>query len=102
MYSCFDCLIGNLTDNLLLVVSSHTRINTCRDQAFFFNFTQRRLFVTMMTQLMATSLFVIEALHALVHTNVLLATGKTFSVQELEKKRSYFIFDAGSVLLSLF
>lgn len=46
------------------------------------------------------TLAAMEALHSLLHCQVLFAMGKLYSVTELEKKRDYFILDMFTVMLS--
>lgn len=43
---------------------------------------------------------VCELTHLLLHTKVFLGVGKPYSVLELERKRTYFVADATSVLVS--
>lgn len=50
---------------------------------------------------MLTVVFAImEALHAVLHIKVLFAIGKLYSVEDLEKKRDYFVMDMMSVIAS--
>lgn len=41
-----------------------------------------------------------ETAHALLHCKVLFSIGQLYTVQELEKKRNYFIWDMSTVILS--
>lgn len=51
---------------------------------------------------LAYLLMLSELVHVILHTQVLLGFGKLYTVDELEKKRGYFILDMGTTLLSFF